>query len=197
MVLDGLPLDADLGSRGTAAGQRALLLLWEREPDSLLALLTSVGDAVLKGQDFLVPTALYAGWAHELRGDTTAARAAFDSALVLLDSIGSVLPEDNRVHAARGLTLAGLGRRPEALREAGWLQQSEIYRGDAHARPDLAESRAQILAQSGEVDAALDEIEQLLARPAVLSVHTLRLDPRWDPLREDPRFQRLLEEYGN
>ncbi len=90
--------------------------------------------------------------------------------------------------------MAGLGRRQEALREARWLQQSLPYRGDANRGRLLAEWRARILAQAGEVAAALDEIELLLAGPGYLSVHTLRLDPRWDPLRDRPRFQALLEE---
>jgi serine/threonine-protein kinase len=171
------------------------LLLWDRKPDSVLALLRGTG-LVFEGQDFLEPTTLYAGWAHEVRGDATAARAAFDSARMLLDSIVAALPEDWRVHAARGLALAGLGRRPEALREARWLQRSEIYRGDAVGGTLLAEDRARILARSGEADAALDEIERLLAGPSwQLSVHSLRLDPRWDPIREHPRFQALLEQY--
>ena len=140
---------------------------------------------------------LYAAWAHELRGDDVAARAAFDSARVLLDSVLAALPDDWRVHAARGLALAGLGRRQEALREARWLQQSVVAREDALASRQVAENRARILAQAGELDAALDEIEQLLAGPGYLSVHTLRLDPRWDPLRDDPRFQALLAKYEN
>ncbi len=131
------------------------------------------------------------------RGDDVAARAAFDSARVLLDSVLAALPDDWRVHAARGLALAGLGRRQEALREARWLEQSVVYREDAYTGPDLAEERARILAQAGDVDAALDEIEQLLAGPGYLSVHRLRLDPRWDPIREHPRFQALLAKYEN
>ncbi len=46
-------------------------------------------------------------------------------------------------------------------------------------------------------DASLDEIEGLLARPSNLSVHKLRLDPRWDQIREHPRFQALLAKYEN
>ena len=68
-----------------------------------------------------------------------------------------------------------------------------VYREDAFSRPGLAECRASILAQAGEADAALDEIERLLAGPSWLSVHALRLDPLWDPIREHPRFQRLLQ----
>jgi hypothetical protein len=54
-----------------------------------------------------------------------------------------------------------------------------------------------ILAQAGDHDAALDEIEWQLGRPSWLTVHTLQLDPRWDPLRDHPRFQALLEEYAD
>ena len=195
-VLDQLPPDAEVGGIGTARAQRAQLLLWERNPDSLLALLGSAPDAVFEGYAFFLPTSLYAAWAHELRGGDVAAHAAFDSARLQLDSVLAALPDDWRVHASRGLALAGQGRRQEALREARWLQQSVVYREDAYDGPAVAEERARILAQAGEVDAALDEIEQLLAGPGYLSVHTLRLDPLWDPLRDHPRFQALLERYA-
>jgi hypothetical protein len=101
------------------------------------------------------------------------------------------------VHAARGLALAGLGRRAGALLEARWLQQSVGYRDDAVERPMVAEERARILAQAGDADAALDEIARLLAEPSQLTVHTLQLDPRWDSIRSEPRFQALLAQYGS
>ena len=81
-------------------------------------------------------------------------------------------------------------------RPAGF-EQSVVYREDAYDSRYVAEERARILAQAGEPDAALDEIEQLLAGPGFLSVHRLRLDPRWDPIREHPRFQTLLAKYEN
>jgi tetratricopeptide (TPR) repeat protein len=139
---------------------------------------------------------LYAAWAHQLRGNGAAARQAFEVARVRFDAALRELPDDYRVHAALGLALAGLGRRDEALGEALWLQRSEVYRGDAFQGALVAEDRARILAQAGEADAALDEIERLLAGPSLLSVHTLRLDPRWDPIRNHPRFKALLAKYG-
>jgi serine/threonine-protein kinase len=191
-ALDRSLPDAGLGAWGSVGAQRARQLLWERQPDSLLALLRRTPQWVTS----YLPTALYAAWAHQLRGDEVAARAAFDSARVLLDSVVAVLPDDSRVHAARGLALAGLGRHREAQREARWLQQSDSYRKDAFDGASPAENRARILAGIGEADAALEEIERLLAGPSWLSVHTLRLDPRWDPIRNDPRFQALLVKYA-
>ncbi len=185
-----------MGELGTRAAQHVQLLHWERQADSLLQVLTMARAGVFEGYWFFLPSSLYAAWAHQLRGDRPAARGAFDSTRVLLDSVVRELPEDWRVHAARGLALAGLGRRAEVFREARWLQQSVDYREDALARPYLAEERARILAQAGEADAALDEIERLLAGPSWLTVHELRLDPLWDPIRDHPRFRALLAKYA-
>jgi serine/threonine-protein kinase len=131
-----------------------------------------------------------------LRHEGPAGRAAFDSARVLLDSVTRERPDDWRVHAARGLALAGLGRRDDARREAGWLQQSRVYREDKWEGPMLGEERARILAGTGDVDEALVEIERLLSGPSWLSVNMLRVDPRWNPVRDQPRFKALLAKYA-
>jgi serine/threonine-protein kinase len=194
-VLAGVPRDAVL-AHYPRAWHDVQIVHWERQADSLLQLLTVVRVRVFDGQALFLPASLYAAWAHQFRGDRLAARAAFDSALVLLDSAVSELPDDWRVHAARGLALAELGRREEALREARWIQQSVVYRQDAFFSSALAEDRALILAHTGDAETALDEIERLLAGPSWLSVHTLRLDPLWDPIRDHPRFKALLAKYA-
>ena len=89
---------------------------------------------------------------------------------------------------ARGLALAGLGRRADALREAEWLRMSVVYRNDANAGAFLAEDRARILAQAGDFEAALEELERVLVTPSSLSAQMLRLDPLLDPLRQLHRF---------
>ena len=195
-TLNRVPSDAELGDMGSAAAQRAALLLFERNASGLLQMAEVRRVTVFDGQDFLLPGTLYAAWAHRLRGDHAAAHAAFEAARVRLDAALKELPDDWRVHAARGMALAGLGRRDEALREALWLQRSEVYRGDAFQGPVAAEDRARVLAQAGDAETALDEIERLLANPSLLTVHTLRLDPRWDPIRTHPRFKALLTKYG-
>ncbi len=195
-VLNRLAPDTPIGEEGTARAQRARLLLLERRGDNLLALLASAPGRVFQGSEFYYPISLYAAWAHRLAGDQESARTAFESALMMLDSVIVDLSDDYPVHVARGLALAGLGRRQAALDEAEWLAQSFIYRNDAFEGPMVSEERARILAQAGAADAALDEIERLLPGPSFLTVHFLRLDPLWDPIRDDPRFQALIAKYS-
>jgi serine/threonine-protein kinase len=178
----------------SAFRERVRLALWERRPDALLALLPEPQRVIFEAPDAYEPALLYAAWAHQLRGDSAAARRAFGGALGQLDSALRGLPEDWRLHASRGLALAGLGQRAEAQREADWLRRAEareVVRAWLY-RP----AHALILAQLRLTDAALAEIEPLLAGPSLLSGPILRLDPRWDPIRHDPRFQALVRRYG-
>jgi tetratricopeptide (TPR) repeat protein len=189
----------DAERRFVPALEYVQLLFWERRTDSLLVVLRSVHTPLLQSSTLLWPTSLLAAWTHQLRGDGPAARAAFDSALVLMDRLIVIQRESDNtglLHAARGLALAGLGRHKEALRDARWLGGSAPLRSDATVDPLLRESQARIYAQVGYADRALDEIERLLAEPSLVSVHTLRLDPLWDPIRDHLRFRALLVKYG-
>jgi tetratricopeptide (TPR) repeat protein len=195
LVLERIPAEGEL--EAFAAWARVQLLLWERRPDRLLGFLASSRLPIIDTYLSFWPSSLVAGWAHQMRGDMPAARLAFDSARVVLDSVILVLPDDHRVQAARGFAFAGLGRRDDALREAHWIGRSSWYREDAFFGPLVGEDRAMILAQAGDAEAALDKIERLLAGPSYVTVYTLRLDPRWDPIREYPQFQALLRRYGS
>jgi tetratricopeptide (TPR) repeat protein len=186
------PTDANLGFLGTRLAQEAELLLYERRPDSLLKVLQGAQPSDFDATNFYLPPALWAGWAHQLRRDQNAARAAFATALSHLDSVVLSFPNDWRVRAARGLALAGLERREAALAEAEWLANSLAYRHDEFDGPTLLmPARARILAQAGEANMAIEELQRLVARPSWITSHVLRLEPIWDPIRADPRFARL------
>lgn len=188
-VLGRMPDDAELPLIGTRTSLHADFLHLTRQPDSLLLVVSRARTPVFEGQVAFVPTSLYAGWAHRQRGDSSAARASFLAAHGFLDSVARERPDDRRVRTALGLVLAGLGRSEEARREADWLQQTAVYRDDAYEGALDALHRAQILAQLGDADAAMDEVERLLVRPSSLSVHMLRINPVWDPIRDHPRFR--------
>jgi serine/threonine-protein kinase len=198
-ILRRFPSDAEFSEfegGSSVAMIRADLLLYERAADSLLQMPELSRPNLASGEHIFRSGALYRAWAYQIRGDQAAARAAFDSARVHLDSWLREHPDDSDAHGARGIALAGVGRRADALQEARWLEQSVTYREDANSGTSLAVSRALILAQVGEADAAIDELERLLAKPSGESVQTLRLDPGWDPIRDHPRFKALLAKYS-
>jgi len=194
-TFDTLPENADLGGLGTIASQRAQLLLMKRDAEGLLAHLDDSHEEIMAGGILYLPKSLYQGWAHQLKDDAEAASAAFAVALEQLDDAPDELTDDWRVRVARGLALAGIGQYDLALKEADWLEASPTYQNDALIGAWVARDRAWILSRAGDHDTALEEIERLLGTPSPLNVHTLQLDPRWDPLRDHPRFSALIDEH--
>ncbi len=104
-------------------------------------------------------------------------------------------PEDSRLHGALGIAYAGLGRVEDAIREGEKGVDLLPVSKDAWRGLYRVEELALVLTMTGRHDAAIDRIEFLLSTPGDLSVARLRLDPRWDPLRDHPQFQALLERY--
>jgi len=182
----------EFASYGPNARWRAELALWERDPNRLLQALGAAPAAVtFEGQLTYEPGLLYAAWAHQLRRDPAAASRAFTETLQQLDAALRQHPDDWRLHASRGRALAGLGRRDEAVDEARAVAASVVY-ADRLARSMLDEARAQIFAQVGMADSALAQLQTLVTGPSWTSAQALRLDPRYDPIRDDPRFGRLM-----
>ena len=97
------------------------------------------------------------------------------------------------LHSNLGFVYANLGRREDAIREGE--KAAALVADDARMGPVYAKRLAKIYARVGEFEAAMDQIEHLLSTPSTLTVGGLRVHPKWDPLRDHPRFQALLEEY--
>ena len=116
------------------------------------------------------------------------------SARVELQALVDENPTEPRYRSALGLALAGLGRNEEAIREGEegvrlLPPEKEAWRG-AWRMADLA----QIEAMTGRAEEAIERLASLLSVPGDLSVWNLRLDPAWDPLRGNPRFEALVGE---
>ena len=93
---------------------------------------------------------------------------------------------------ALALSYAGLGEKEKALAQA--REAVADYQDDALDKPTAETVLAQVEAQVGDVDAAIAGLPHLLEVPAGLTPGVLRVDPYWDPLRKDPRFEKLCQE---
>ena len=101
-------------------------------------------------------------------------------------------PDDSRYRSALGIAYAGLGRREDAIREGESAVELLPISKEAYMGAYRAEDLARIYTMVGEYDAAIDQLEILLAVPSPTSVPMLRLEPTWNQLSDHPRFQRLL-----
>jgi hypothetical protein len=94
--------------------------------------------------------------------------------------------------AVLGLVHAALGQKEEAIREGRQAAAMLPVSLDAYDGPILATNLAVIYAQVGEKDLAVSQLEKLRGLPMGPTAGTLRVEPEWDPLRGDPRFERLV-----
>jgi serine/threonine-protein kinase len=95
-----------------------------------------------------------------------------------------------------GVVLAALGQKEEAINEGKRAVELLPESQDAFDGPQGTAALAQIYAWTGEFDEAFRLLDHLLDVPNGLTVPMLKLEPMWDPLRKDPRFQALIDKYS-
>jgi len=141
------------------------------------------------------PKAFVEGTLYTQLGDKVNAHSAFESARVVAERLLRESPEDAARHAMLGQILAGLGQKEAAIAEGKRAVELRPESQDAFDGPDVTAALAQIYAWTGERDQAFSLLDHLLATPNGITVPILKLDPVWDPLRKDPRFQALIDKY--
>jgi TolB-like protein len=195
----------------TGAAGRAREAITRAGPERVLpGLLWSQGFPAFAGLgSVLFDTALIRAPREAFGSDTAGYylwRAAFQAyhhrpepARAFLDSGGAVLqarvarqPSEPWSHARLGAVDAVLGRWAEARREGNRAVALRPMSQDAIDGAVFRLDLARILARTGDADAAVEELTYLLSAPGPISVPLLRVDPTWDVLRDNPRFERLV-----
>src|SRR6266487_2136907 len=194
-VFSSVPPEND--ETGLTTWGRAWILTLERKfPDALQVLERFRGETMFTTTTAPTPKAFAEGMIHLLQGDKTKARAEFESAREISGKLLLEAPGDAARHAQHGLILAALGQRQEAVAEGKRAVELRPESQDALDGPQGTAALAQIYAWTGESDEAFRLLDHLFAIPTNLTVPMFKLDPAWDPLRKDPRYQTLIDKYS-
>jgi eukaryotic-like serine/threonine-protein kinase len=127
-----------------------------------------------------------------LRGDQHHARAYADSARITFEEQLRAAPQDPQLHVLLGLANAYAGRKADAIRNGMKGVELLPVSKDAFAGPYNQFQLVRTYILVGEPEKALDQLEPLLKIPYRLSPGWLKIDPAFDPLRKNSRFQRLM-----
>ena len=156
----------------------------ESLPDDLLAL---IHPEALCYKYFLI------GFARKALQDEAGARVAFLKTKDLLEAQLKESPDAEEMHVQLAKVLAHLGDKDAALAQAGRATELRPESKDALGGAEIAAGVAEVHAILGDNDRAIEILDGLLSRPSSVTVQGLKLNPIWDPLRSDPRFQALID----
>jgi tetratricopeptide (TPR) repeat protein len=199
-ALGVIPGDFDPGGAVTTVGIR--LSLMERDfAEAARILAASAHDrftdsgfggtaGMIDGYTF--PKAWYEGLVARSHGNIDTAQHAFEEARRVVEVDLAQWPDDAKAIMMLAFIHAALGRKEDALREGRRAVELLPISRDAYDGPILATNLAAIYAQVGERDLALEQLATLVEVPNGPTPGTLRVEPEWDPLRGDPRFEALV-----
>jgi serine/threonine protein kinase/tetratricopeptide (TPR) repeat protein len=131
-------------------------------------------------------------WLGLLKGDRPTMETETARARDQLDQKVKAHPEDALLLSALGLIDAALGRKQDAIQEARRAVEMEPISKDAMTGPLLVVNLAVVYVRTNEPDLAFQELAKSAKTPGGVTYGELKLNPAWDPIRNDPRFDELL-----
>ena len=166
--------------------------LYDRDFDAALRALAALPIDGCHRETILFPRVWCEGIVAQMRGDKVAARAAFSSARNEMAKLVREQPAYAEALCALGMADAALGHKEDAIREGRRAVELLPVTKDAIIGPLLVQNLALIFTWTGEKDLAFEQLSVAAKLPGYLSYGELRLHPDWDPLRGDPRFEKIV-----
>jgi tetratricopeptide (TPR) repeat protein len=140
---------------------------------------------------YIVPKSWYAGLIAHARGYASTARTAFERAKHAVADDLAHCSEDAKSLAMLAMIHAQLGEKNDALRAAARASELLPISSDSFDGPILATTLAAVSTKLGDKDSAIQQLQSLVGIPNGPTPGTLRVEPEWDSLRDDPRFKKL------
>ena len=141
-----------------------------------------------------MPRSFCEGLAARAQENPAAAETAFKAARAEMETVLREQPDYAEALCILGMCDAALGRKEEALREGRRAAELLPVTRDAMTGAEVLRNLAIIYAWTAEKDLAIKQLENLLPLYGPISYGQLRLHPWWDPLRDDSRFEKIVEE---
>jgi serine/threonine protein kinase/tetratricopeptide (TPR) repeat protein len=175
------------------------LKLLQRKCDEALLALTMSRRSDFQGWNGTAPfpRPFLVAQAHWLAHDEVKARSSFEEAQHIVEQRVRENPLDASYHALLGQIFAGLGRKDDAIREGKRAVELLPESKDALDGPIMTLALAQIYTMVGDFSSATPLLEHSLTTPGGITVALLKLDPAWDPLRGDRRFEKILVSFAD
>ena len=167
------------------------LALCERDPTVAERALATIPEG-FNMDGLYIPFTLMEGGVARTFGDDVRARKAFSAARAEVERTVREQPDYGPPLCVLGLIDAGLGRKEEAIREGRRASELLPVSKDAINGANIMQHLGVIYAWTGEKDLAIKQIAATLQVPGRLSYGQLKLHPFWDPLRGDPRFEKIV-----
>ena len=177
-------------------GRAGILTLQRKFKEALQVIQQFRGETLLVRASVTCPKASLEGTLYLYLDDKVNAHSAFERARIIAEQLVRENPDDAARHGQLGLILAGLGQKDAAIAEGKRAVELLPESQDAFDGPDVTVVLAQIYAWTGESDEAFRLLDHLLVVPNGITVPGLKLDPVWDPLRKDQRYQALIDKYA-
>jgi serine/threonine-protein kinase len=184
----------DPNAVGVIAEQWLDLALCRRDATETASALASLSPEGTQRFNVPMPRSFCEGLAARAQGDSTAAEKAFTAARVEMEKIVREQPDYAQALCVLGMIDAALGRKEDALRESRRAVELLPVTKDAYTGAAVLTNLAITYAWAGEKDLAIKQLEEILRIPSPVSYGQLRLHPFWNPLRGDPRFEKIVEE---
>jgi len=176
---------------------RVTLLVLQRKFAEAAHEAESIPDAVIAGSpEGLCSKYSLIGVIRKAVHDEAGARQALLKARSFAEQRVKDDPSNAGAHSQLAEALACLGEKDAAIAEGMRAMEMLPESKDAFEGPTITESLASVYTIVGDKDRAIELLDGLLARPSTVTVPMLRINPVWDPLRADSRFQALLDKYA-